>query len=140
MLTTATAGRPEIVRVFLERLGRMEIDHAADLLDDDCVMVFPYVEALDDVVGKAAIVTQIKATMVEMLEAMHFTFESWFETGDGSTVIAEYRSKCPIRGRAGAFYENAYIGIFGFKGDRIVLYKEYLNPLKLDLYADKLSS
>ena len=127
----------EVVREFLERLGRQHIDGAGELLDEDAVMVFPFIEALEDVKGKAAIVGQIKATMVEMLECMNFTFDAWYEAIDGETVITEYRSKCPIRGQNG-FYENTYVGIFAFKGDRIALYKEYLNPLKLDLYAEQL--
>lgn len=129
--------KTEIVRTFMERLGRLDIDGASELLDEDCVMSFPYIDALDDVVGREAIVAQIKGTMMQMLEAMHFTFDSWFEAKDGQTVITEYRSRCPIRGSDG-FYENAYVGIFAFKGDRIALYKEYLNPLKLDLYAETL--
>lgn len=131
------ADKPAIVKEFLSRLGRLEIDAAAELLDDDCVMTFPYIEALPDIIGKAAIVAQIKATTAVMLDAMHFSFDSWFEATDGKTVITEYTSKCPIRGQDG-FYENAYIGIFAFNGDRIALYKEYLNPAKLDLYAEQL--
>jgi ketosteroid isomerase-like protein len=125
------------VSEFMQRLGRMDIAGASELLAEDAVMALPYLDQLPDLHGRAAIVAQIEATMVQMLEAMHFTFDAWYEAQDGETVIAEYTSKCPIRGQDG-FYENAYVGIFKLKGGKITLYKEYLNPLKLDLYAEHL--
>lgn len=126
------------VTEFMNRLGRMDIAGAAELLTEDAVMALPYLEQIEDLHGRNAIVAQIEATMVQMLEAMHFTYDAWYEAVDGETVIGEYRSKCPIRGREG-FYENDYIAVFKLRDGKIALYKEYLNPLKLDLYAEHLS-
>ena len=46
------------------------------------------------------------------------------------TVIAEYHSECPRKGNAGV-YRNTYITVFGFDGEKIALYKEYLNPTRM---------
>jgi ketosteroid isomerase-like protein len=127
-----------VVTEFMNRLGRMDIAGAAELLTEDAVMALPYLEQLDDLRGRDAIVRQIEATMVQMLEAMHFTFAAWYEATDGETVIGEYTSKCPIRGRD-AFYENAYVGIFKLREGKVALYREYLNPAKLDIYAGHLN-
>jgi hypothetical protein len=109
-MAASPSSKIAIVSEFLDRLGRLDIDGAAEFLDEDAVMTFPYLDQLNDVAGREMIVAQIKGTMVEMLEAMHFTYDAWYEpagsgTG-GSIVIGEYRSKCPIRGSS-SFYENA---------------------------------
>lgn len=124
-----------IVTELLTRIGRMDFDGAGELLDEDALMVFPYVEQIGDVRGRQAIIGQMRATMPGVLEAMHFTFDAWYPVAEPDMVIAEYRSRCPRAGGAGV-YENAYVGFFGFRGDRIALYKEYLNPAKLDIYGE----
>ncbi|HEY8386702.1 MAG TPA: hypothetical protein VIK82_10840, partial [Porticoccaceae bacterium] len=60
-----------------------------------------------------------------------FTFLQWYPSLDSDVVIAEYRSYCPLKG-GGGVYENDYITVFRFREDRIVLYREYLNPLQLN--------
>jgi ketosteroid isomerase-like protein len=121
-----------VVAEFLTKIGKLDIDGAAEHLDENAVMCLPYLDQIEDVRGRDAIVERIKATVPAMLTEMVFTFDAWYETAQPDVVIVEYRSKCPWRGRDG-FYENTYIGIYGFNGQKIILYKEYLNPLKLDL-------
>ena len=47
--------------------------------------------------------------------------------GTPDTVIAEYHSECPLRGRAGV-YRNTYITVFEFDGERIALYRGVPQP------------
>ena len=66
-----------------------------------------------------------------MFERMVFTCDEFHEVHGSDTLIAEYHSVCPLRGGAGT-YRNTYITVFCFDGDnRIVLFKEYLNPQRL---------
>ena len=121
----------DIVTDFLNRIGKMDIDGAGEYLADDARTVYPYLDYLDDLEGRAAIVSQIRSTIPHMFERMDFTFDEWYEIADPDAVIVEYRSHCPRLGNKGV-YQNVYIGVFRFRNDKITLYKEYLNPLRLN--------
>lgn len=121
----------EIIERFLGCIGSLDLDRAGDYLDEHCEMTLPYLPSSAPLHGRAAIIAQFKATMPQMLERMDFTFLQWYPSLDSDVVIAEYRSYCPLKG-GGGVYENDYITVFRFREDRIVLYREYLNPLQLN--------
>jgi ketosteroid isomerase-like protein len=65
-----------------------------------------------------------------MFERMNFAYDQWYDVRDDDALIVEYHSECPQKGSR-ATYENSYISVFRFESDKISLYKEYLNPLRV---------
>lgn len=122
--------RVEIARDFLNGIGDLDFDRVERRLAGDAVMTLPFVEGLPPTRGSAAIVAQLRSSVSAMFERMTFTYDRWYDVPDEGVLIAEYHSECPIKG-TGDVYRNSYITVFAFDGQKIVLYKEYLNPLKL---------
>lgn len=127
--------RVQIVRDFLDGIGDLDFDRVERLLAADAVMVLPFVEEVPPTRGSAAIVDQLRNSVPAMFERMNFTYDEWYDVRGAESLIAEYRSECPQR-ETGNIYRNTYITVFGFEGNRIALYKEYLNPLKFIGFTD----
>nr|WP_194945853.1 nuclear transport factor 2 family protein [Mycolicibacterium malmesburyense]CRL69584.1 SnoaL-like domain protein [Mycolicibacterium malmesburyense] len=121
--------RVQLAREFLDGMGVLDFDRVARYLATDAVMVLPFVEDVPATRGSAAIVDQLRTSMPAMFVRMDFVYDRWYEVAGEQLVIAEYHSKALQRG-TGNIYRNTYITIFGFEGDKITLYKEYLNPLR----------
>lgn len=122
----------DIVTDYLDRVGALDFDGAGRHLAEDAVMVVPFVPSTEDlppIAGKRAILDQMRATMVQTFERMDFTVDQWYDVRDSDVLIAEYRSVCPLK--QGGNYRNCYVGVFHFRGDTIILHKEYFNPVKL---------
>jgi ketosteroid isomerase-like protein len=122
--------RVAIVKKLLDGMAALDFGLVERHLADDAIMVLPFLEALPPITGKRAIVDQTSATMEQMFERMEFTYDAWYDVHDSDTVIAEYRSEATLKGSR-EVYCNQYIAIFAFDGDKISLYKEYLNPVNL---------
>lgn len=122
------ARRVGIITDFLDSIGNLDFDRVADRLAADAVMTLPFLD-LPPTQGRDAIVARLSASVPRMFDRMNFTYDAWYEVTDG-TVIAEYRSECPLKGDKGV-YRNRYITVFEFAGEKITLYKEYLNPTKM---------
>lgn len=125
-MTDTFSRRVELVQGFLDSMAGLDFDRLGDHLADDAVMVLPFLEALPPLQGKAAIVGQTKATMEQMFDSMTFTYDAWYDVRDSDTLIAEYHSEAALK--TGGVYRNQYITVFRFDGDKITLYKEFLNP------------
>ena len=123
-------GKVRIVTDFLNSIGSLDFDAVGRHLAENAVMVLPFVDGLPPVHGKDAIVDQLRSAIPQMFERMNFTFDEWYEVRDTDTLIAEYHSECPQKGTA-AVYRNSYITVFRFEGEKITLYKEYLNPSRM---------
>ena len=93
-------------------------------------MTMPFLDGLPPTEGRAAITEQLSASVPLMFERMNFFYDAFYDVRDSDTVIAEYHSECPRKGNAGV-YRNSYITVFGFDGEKIALYKEYLNPARM---------
>ena len=130
-MTPKSLARIEIVGDFMKKLGAFDFEGAGKHLADNAKMVLPYFEAMPPLDGKAAMLKQMKATMTQMFERMEFIFDAWYPVEGQDALVAEYHSVCPRLGNAGT-YENSYITLYRFEGDKITLYKEYLNPTKLN--------
>jgi ketosteroid isomerase-like protein len=122
--------RVEIVTEFLNGIGNLDFDAVGQHLAEDAVMVLPFVDEMPPVQGRSAIVDQLRGSIPQMFARMNFAYDEWYDVRDADALIAEYHSDCPQKGNGGT-YRNTYVTVFRFEGDKISLYKEYLNPLKL---------
>ena len=127
---TAFARRVEVVKDFLDSIGNLDFVRVGLHLAQNAVMTMPFLDGLPPTEGKAAIAEQLGASVPQMFERMNFFYDAFYDVRDSDTVIAEYHSECPRKGGAGV-YRNAYITVFGFDGETIALYKEYLNPTRM---------
>lgn len=122
--------RAEVIRDFLDSVGNLDFDRAGRCLTDDAVMTLPFVDGLPPTVGRAAIIGQLAGSVPLLFERMAFCYDAFYEVRDTDTVITEYHSECARKSDAG-MYRNTYITVFGFNGEQIVLYREYLNPMRM---------
>lgn len=124
-------GRVQIITDFLRGIGEFDFDRVRGHLADDAVMVTPFIDGLAPTEGAEAIIDQLRSSVPMMFERMVFTCDEFYEVDGSDALIAEYHSVCPRRGGSGT-YRNAYITVFRFDEDnRIVLFKEYLNPQRM---------
>lgn len=122
--------RVAIVTDFLDSIGNLDFDRVGRLLAEDAVMTLPFLEALPPTRGRATIVNQLSTSIPQKFDRMNFHYDTFYDVADSDTLIAEYRSECTRKGGSGT-YRNRYITVFEFDGDKISLYKEYLNPTSL---------
>ena len=130
----------DIVTDYLNRIGALDFDGAGQHLADEAVMMVPFAPSMEDVpplVGKRAILDQMRAVILPAFVRMDFTVDQWYGVSDSDALIAEYHSVCPLKGPngQGGEYRNSYVGVFRFDGVKIVLHKEYFNPIKLAALA-----
>ena len=130
----------DIVTDYLNSIGALDFDGVGQHLADDAVMMVPFAPSMEDVpplVGKQKILDQMRGVIVPAFVRMDFTVDEWYDVSDSDALIAEYHSVCPLRGPTGqgAEYRNSYVGVFRFEGDKIVLHREYFNPIKLAALA-----
>ncbi len=126
----------DIVTDYLGRIGSLDIEGAGRHLADNAVMMVPFAPSVEDVpplVGKQAILDEMRGVIVPAFVRMDFIIDEWYDVGDSDALIAEYHSECPLKG--GGEYRNSYVGLFRFEDDKIVLHKEYFNPVKLTALA-----
>lgn len=130
----------EIVTDYLNKIGSQDIDGAGQHLADNAVMMVPFAPSMDDVPpleGKSTILDQMRGVILPAFVRMDFTMDEWYDVSGSDALIAEYHSVCPLkepRGQGGE-YRNSYVGVFRFADDKIILHKEYFNPVKLTAFA-----
>ncbi len=133
-MPTTFSERVRVVTEFLDGIGDLDFDRVEHHLAEEAVMVLPFVEALPPVQGRTQIVERLRSTVPQMFERMNFTYDEWYDVRNVDAVIAEYRSECPQRD-GDATYRNTYIAVFRFDGDKITLYREFLNPEKMAAFV-----
>jgi len=127
----------DIVTDYLDSIGALDFDAVGEHLADNAVMTVPFTPTADDLpplVGKQAILDQMRGVILPAFVRMDFTVDEWYDVSDPEALIAEYRSVCPLK--RGGEYRNSYVGVFRFEGDKITLHKEYFNPIKLTALAE----
>ncbi|MBO0866136.1 MAG: nuclear transport factor 2 family protein [Mycobacterium sp.] len=128
----------DIVTDYLGKIGALDFDGVGEHLADNAVMMVPFAPSMEDVpplMGKQAILDQMRGVMLQAFVRMDFTLDEWYDVSDSDALIVEYHSVCPLKGQDGE-YRNSYVGVFRFEDDKIILHKEYFNPIKLTALAE----
>jgi ketosteroid isomerase-like protein len=123
----------EIVTDYLDRVGALDFDGAGRHLADNAVMTVPFAPTADDVpalVGKQAILDQMRAVILPAFVRMDFTIDEWYDVCDSDALIAEYHSVCPLK--RGGEYRNSYVGVFRFEGRQNHPAQGVLQPDQVD--------
>jgi hypothetical protein len=117
------------VRDFLDLLSKKRMDTWLELWDKDGVQDMPYSppgfpKRLE---GKAAIAKHYSALPTNV-GRMVFPDLVIYPMVDPNTLYAEYRGEIEVLA-TGKPYNNIYAGLFKFRNGKILLYREYYNPM-----------
>lgn len=123
-----------IVREFLEREGRGDVEGAAALLADEFVFEQPFATA--GVPSRVEGRETFAAHLARYIAPGAGWYSQWAfhdigtYPGDGETVFAEWRSEAVVA-KNGRPYANVYIGLFRVRDGRITLLREYRDPQRV---------
>lgn len=106
-----------------------DFDGVDRLLQDGAVFDFPYRSSNQVVAGRTAIVDHLRSGMTAFIKTIKFHIDAQYPSQDGEFVVTEYSSEAERV--AGGMYRNRYVCILKAQDGRIVLYREYYNPLAL---------
>lgn len=122
--------RVAVAADFVASIGCFDFDRVAGYLAANAVMITPFVDEMPPIEGGPAIVERLRDTVPLMFERMDFTFDRWYDVSEPDILIGEYHSDSPLKGRE-VRYQNSYISVFEFDGDKIALFKEFFNPARM---------
>ncbi len=117
------------VRDFLDLLSKKRMNAWLELWDKDGVQDMPYSPPgfPKRVEGKAAIAKHYSALPTNV-GRMVFPDLVIYPMVDPNTFYAEYRGEIEVLA-TGKPYNNIYAGLFKFRNGKILLYREYYNPM-----------
>lgn len=117
--------------------GRKDFDHFESYMRDDTVFEWPYLPLKDFpevMIGGAAFRASAEAGMADCDPYGHVV-DRFYDLTDPDMLIVEYHSDTIYR-PTGARYANKYLGVVRFEGEKVVFWKEYINPLPiLEVYG-----
>ncbi|MFS2068313.1 nuclear transport factor 2 family protein [Pseudomonas sp. CT11-2] len=114
----------------LGHLGRKEFDEFEACLAPDLLQEWPYRPVPNmpsTLVGNRALRTLIERGMAPF-DPYAYEIESIHDLLEPNTLIAEYSSHSFYHPTSRP-YSNTYLSIFRFADDKIVYWREYVNPL-----------
>ena len=142
MVDAVSGRRTQLRELFTEMIsafGSKEFDHFATFLRHDTVFEWPYLpleDFPDRMIGVEAFVATSRAGMAECDPYRH-QVDCFYDQLDPDMLIVEYHSDT-IHRPSGRRYANKYLGILRYEDDKVVYWREYVNPLPiLDVYGDR---
>lgn len=118
-----------VLKRLLACLEAFDFEGIDALLDEDAVFDFPYRASNQTVSGRAAIVEHLRVGLGGFLKSIRFHIAAIYPSQDGEFVVAEYTSEGERV--AGGSYRNRYVTVVQARDGRVLLYREYYNPLAL---------
>lgn len=122
----------------LGALGRKDFDGFESYVAEDALFEWPYPpvdEFAGSITGRGAFRKFCEAGMADC-DPYNYSIEAIYDLAEPDTLIAEYSSHSFHRLR-GLPYSNSYLGILRYSGDRMIYWKEYINPLVVKrIYGD----
>lgn len=112
---------------FLGKLGRLDFDGAFALLDENAVADLPFAGAGMTVRGRAEIDRFLRNSMGRRVDHIEYRLDAAYPSIDGDAVVLEISTEGTSR--SGGAFTNRLVAIFRFQNGRIVLFREYFNPL-----------
>jgi len=128
--STMESSDTSIAMTFLSALGRLDFDSAGSLLDESAVLDLPYAGEGMTVRGRAEILEFFRKTMGGSIAGIEYRLEHAYPSPEAGAVVIEITTQG--RNAAGSEYTNRLVGIFKIRDGRIVLFREYFNPARLN--------
>lgn len=114
----------------LATLSRLEYEPLGDLLTEDAVLEFPF--APDHmprrVEGRTAVI-EAMSILPQLFSSFRMSASAMFASPDSDSLVVEAESSGTLR--KGGFYANRYVTLFRFRGERVALWREYYDPLRV---------
>jgi ketosteroid isomerase-like protein len=117
------------VRTLFERLSARDFDGVTALLADDVEFDLAFAPDMLEmpVRGREAMHQLLTGVIGAMFEPFRIEISEVYPGCDNDVLVAEYRSDAIVK-HNGRTYLNRYVGIFRFRDDHIVFWREYHNP------------
>ena len=119
----------DLAKSFLSKIEDMDFDGVGEMLAPEAVIAFPFSPGAEPIEGRQAAVEYLTQGVKQTLDKISFTYDAFYPGAEPNELIVEYQSTGIRAGNNGA-YQNNYIAVFRFKGDKIILWKEYFDILK----------
>lgn len=118
-----------VIRDFLDLLSKKRMNAWLELWDQNGVQDMPYSPPgfPKRVEGKVAIAKHY-STLPTNVGRMVFLDLVIYPMVDQNTLFAEFRGEIEVLA-TGKPYNNTYAGLFQFRNGKILLYREYYNPM-----------
>lgn len=116
----------EVVRELIEKVGRLDVEAALELVADDLVLELPFRSdgGPRRLVGDAA--RRFVRAMPKLFATLPFHDVVVHGALPSGQVVAEYASDgTTVAGRS---YRNSYVAFFGVRDGRIATWREYFDP------------
>jgi ketosteroid isomerase-like protein len=116
----------------LTALGTKDFDTFARYLDHDVVCEWPYppMDGFPNTMSGALNIRTCFERDMGAFTPYNYQIQKIYGTDDPAVVIAEYTSASTYLPR-NVPYANQYLGIMHFRGGKIVLWREYVNPVPI---------
>lgn len=132
---TVLDSRRQRLRTIFTRLltayGEKDFDAFANDVHEDAMFDWPYLPLAvfpSEVSGRDKFIELSKIGMANC-DGYHHTIDRFYDALDLDTLFVEYNS-CTILS-SGKLYRNKYLGILRFSADRVIYWREYVNPLPI---------
>jgi uncharacterized protein len=137
----AAERRRQLRRLFEELIGaygRKDFETFARYVHDGALFEWPYPplkEFPGSMRGRDAFINASRAGMANS-EGYNHKVDAFYDQLDPDMLIVEYHSDSVVK-PSGDRYANKYLGILRFEGERVIFWKEYVNPLPiLEIYGN----
>lgn len=115
---------------FLTALGRSDFDAATSFLDEGVVLDLPYAGDGLIIRGRENVLQFFKKTMAGSVAQLEYKLERAYPSPEAGATVLEISTQG--RTAAGREYTNRLVAVFEFRDGKIVLFREYFNPAKLN--------
>jgi ketosteroid isomerase-like protein len=132
MLRAKDEAHIRAAKEFYDRLGRLDIEGCCALLTDDAEALFPFSPGEDRTHvtrGREAIVTRLNVAVPRVAKQINFFYEDFIPGLDPDVLVMQCRSR-GVRRKGDFPYENEYVVILRFRGDKIACWAEYFDVVK----------
>lgn len=127
-----------IIRNLYDCIGNLDIDGACSLLADDIAVVFPFAVGETHLQGREAVRSRLAAVVPKLFKSISFTFAKFYFCPEENALVAQFSSN-GVRVKGPLPYENEYVAILKFDGERITYWAEYYDMIKGAGGIDKLA-
>lgn len=130
--TEAPGARPDEVptaMAFLTALGRLNFDSAGLFLDDEAILGLPFAGKGMVVKGRKPVLNFFRKSMSASIESIQYRMDHAYLGRDADSVVMEITTQG--RTKAGRDYTNRLVAVFEFRNGKILLFREYFNPIPL---------